>query len=52
MTALTALQLSSDDLAVVSAAGPTLRQRWQLALPYLAQQEIYPGNYLGFYGTR
>jgi hypothetical protein len=32
VTALTALQLACDDLAVVSAARPTLRQRRQLAL--------------------
>jgi len=32
VTALTALQLACNDLAVVSAARPTLRQRRQLAL--------------------
>ena len=36
VAALTAAQLASDDLAVVSAAGPTLRQRRQLALRALS----------------
>jgi hypothetical protein len=44
VTALTALQLASDDLAVVSAAGPTLRQRRQLALRAFINNSLLEGG--------
>ena len=41
---LTAAQLASDDLAVVSAAGPSLRQRRQLALRALINNSLLEGG--------
>ena len=44
VAALTAAQLASDDLSVVSAAGPTLRQRRQLALRALINNSLLEGG--------
>ena len=44
VAALTALQLASDDLSVVSAAGPTLRQRRQLALRAFINNSLLEGG--------
>ena len=44
VVALTAAQLASDDLAVVSAAGPSLRQRRQLALRALINNSLLEGG--------
>ena len=44
VTALTAAQLASDDLAVVTAAGPTLRQRRQLALRAFINNSLLEGG--------
>ena len=44
VVALTAVQLASDDLAVVSAAGPSLRQRRQLALRALINNSLLEGG--------
>ena len=41
---LTALQLACDDLAVVSAARPTLRQRRQLALRAFINNSLLEGG--------
>ena len=44
VVALTAAQLASDDLAVVSAAGPSLRQRRQLALRAFINNSLLEGG--------
>jgi hypothetical protein len=52
VTALTAAQLASDDLAVVSAAGPTLRQRRQLALRAFINNSLMEGELRDVNGAR
>ena len=44
VVALTPAQLASDDLSVVLAAGPTLRQRRQLALRALINNSLLEGG--------